>query len=246
MTKGFAVSVLTAAFVACTAGAATAAPVTSIDSYDAGTYSRTGINAYHTTTNTSIVVGKRRDGTTITYFNGFSLFDLTGIVGNTVTAATLTFFGGNGAYDSTDVKEALDLWDVTSDLDGVVKTQEPATGALGYYIDLGSGVNYGSTVVQSKDIAPMPTVKVKLNAAAIDAINAVLGSADARFGVGTSLSTLDDGRQGFERLWAGSQIAPPASLSLTLAVPEVPVPAALPLLLGGLGALHLLRRRRNA
>jgi len=234
-----------AAFIASGASGAMGA---SVASYDNGQYNRTGINAGHTPDNPSIVTGKRREGPNITRFHSFTLFDLSSLAGETVTAATLTFAAGNGIYESPDASETVAFWDVTSDLDDLVLQKGSASpNVSSNWADLSGGTLYGTATVAGTDGDPMPEVSAMLNADAVAAINAVLASSDQRFGIGAGLTTFDLASQEEERLWvAGSSSAflPAATLDLTVAgMAPVPLPASLPLLIAALGGVVALRRR---
>lgn len=228
---------------------ASGAMAASVPSYDNGQYNNTGINYGHTADNPAIVTGKRREGPNTTRFHSFTLFDLSSLAGETVTAATLTFAAGNGIYESPDASETVNFWDVTSDLDDLVLQKGSGSpNVSSNWADLSGGTLYGTATVAGTDGDPMPEVSAVMNADAVAAINAVLGSPDQRFGIGAGLSTFDLASQAEERLWVSgrsSALLPAATLELTLAseVPAVPLPASLPLLAAAVAGAWGLRRR---
>jgi hypothetical protein len=98
------------------------------------------------------------------------------------------------------------------------------------------GAGYGSS---------MPGITMSLTPNAVTLINQAIEASESRFLFGTrimnTLNTHGDG------LWYGSNGTGAARLTLTYEVnaPAIPVPASVPLLLSGLTALGILRRRRG-
>ncbi len=188
-----------------------------VQSFNAGWYSNTGA----TPDLTNIIDDSTR--------NNYFAFDLSGISG-TVTAATLTIFGGNG---NTNAAGASGVTYSVFDVSTNVTALTTRSGGIAAFNDLASGLLYGSTLLSlPAGFGAMPEVVVDL-AGGLGDINSALGGFFAVGGTGNQTS-------GF--LWISSNQPVAAQLSLTVAA--VPVPAALPMMLGGLAALLVWRRRR--
>lgn len=166
-------------------------------------------------------------------YNNVFRFDLAGIT-QTIIGATLSIVAtGNSSGVAENV--GYSVWDMTTDLSNLGNR----ANQLAAYTDAQSGKLYGTTTLATRTgFAAMPAVSILLNSDAIADLNAARGGL---FGIGGN-STVTSSSQ---FLWLNSNAAEPvASLELTFAA--IPLPAGLPMLLGALGALGLLRRVRRA
>lgn len=190
---------------------------------DNGWYRSDGV---HSPSNPNIIEGNLG---TFDYNNWF-LFDLSNLMGE-VVSATLTIFGGNGNYTGPESSATYSAYDVTTDL-GLLQS---GLGGVSAYADLGTGVQYGSTVIATPgtEWTPMPEVVLNL-AGALPDLNAVSGG---RFAVGGT-STMQYGT-----LWSSSGLLPGAKLTLETVVSPVPLPAGGLLLISAFAGAGLLRRR---
>lgn len=181
----------------------------------------------HRSKNTGIAVG----GPSVLNLNNWFLFDLSSLA-EQIVSATLTIYQGNGAYVALASSAEYSLHDVTTDL-GALRS---GAGGAAAYADLGSGVDYGSSVITAPKwgIGSMPEVVVDLSGALTD----LNGSRGGLFALGGST----DLKAGF--LWAGSHGASAAKLTLETAVSPVPLPAGGLLLISAVAGAGLLRRRR--
>ena len=123
---------------------------------------------------------------------------------------------------------------------------EGNSGGIPTFTDLGNGSSYGS---ETLNLGPgsvlMPEFSITLNAAALADINAILsGVSPFKFGIGGALTSLSGQTQETEGLWGASSNTNNAA-TLSLEVSAIPLPAALPLLGGGLALLGLVRARRG-
>src|SRR6185369_9995998 len=104
----------------------------------------------------------------------------------TIIGAELRLFNPANGYFSSDPTETYTLFDVSAtpaDLD-TTRLAGDATG-IAIHADLGSGTIYGSRVVSAAD--NNTTVAITLNAAAVAALNAAIGST---ISLGGALTTL--------------------------------------------------------
>jgi hypothetical protein len=209
-----------------------ATAATLVDSFDNGWYESDGS---HDSTNDNVILGSYLSGN---YRNWFA-FSTSGL-SEAVTGATLVFRSGNGSWQG-DATETIEVYDVTTSSASVVASSAASSaGGLATYADLGSGTFFGSVTTSGSFDVSMPEIRVTLNSDAIAAINAARTGADTNFLVGGLLASDDGG----DWIFSSSSGVPAATLELTTAA--VPLPAGLPLLAAGLGALAFLRRRRRA
>jgi len=156
-----------------------------IDAADSGWLQSNGV---HTTTNNNYIVGIA--GVESRNYATFTLAATT----PAIIGAELRLFNPPTGYNSADPTETYSLFDVTATaaaLD-VTRIAGDATG-IGIFSDLGSGTVYGTRVVSAAD--NNSTVAITLNAAAVAALNAAIGSSISLGGaittlLGTSLQTM--------------------------------------------------------
>lgn len=132
--------VLAAALVS-TAGSAGAATVT-LHNFDQGWYQNDGS---HQVNNANIYVDEQ------SYVN-FAAFDLSGLVGQTVTSANVTYAADLGAYNAkqyTDPFEVFDLYNFVGDIDELLF----GNGGAAAFTDLGDGSLLGSANI----LTPLPS-----------------------------------------------------------------------------------------
>ena len=186
-------------------------------SYDSYDNGWYGQNGLHTPSNVNTFTGVGSSYHT----RSFYAFDLGNLDNVTVTGASV-FFRPNGTY-RVNGTTGLRLYNVIT----------PASAVLG---GANVGAGYGSS---------MPGITMSLTPNAVTLINQAIEASESRFLFGTrimnTLNTPGDG------LWYGSNGTGAARLTLTYEVnaPAIPVPASVPLLLSGLAALGILRRRRG-
>ena len=234
-----------------------------IQNFDQGWYQYDGS---HQVNNTNIALVEQD------YVN-FVAFDLSGLAGQTVISATVTYAADLGSYDAfqfTDPHEVFDLYDFV----GVTDDLLSGNGGSAAFNDLADGIFLGSTNIltplpangtQSPNPAgAMPEVNVDLNSAGISYLNGILSATDYRVIFGGSSQTLAN-FPNTQYIWGGSG-ASGLAVSLTLEVSPaslpgcgpsggrppkcdvispVPIPAALPLLLAGIGCLGFIALFRN-
>jgi len=170
----------------------------------------------------------------ITEFRNFLLFDLAGLSG-TVNAAKLRLTNPPGGFSSPDALEQYTTFDVTSDF-ALLGTASPLI-----YSDLGSGTAYGSYTASIADNASV--VELTLNAAAVDAIQASLGSQFALGGAITTLGVLQPGGP-WQTLFGSTGVGDVTQLQLDLTPSSVPEPSTLLML--STGAVLALAKRKRA
>jgi hypothetical protein len=219
-----------------------AAPFIS-DSFEGGFYREDGSTSI---SSTSFVVGYAPSNNVV--LHNWLIFDLTFLLGRTVTSANLTVFGNNsGNYESPDPSETYVLYDYSGDKAQLVL----GTGGVAAFTDLGNGTSYGQATV-SGPAGPMGQISIDLSSAALNDIMAAGASlTDPRFVIGGALLSLS--RPAFPQnellfsLSGQNLLFPIARLTLEVASP-VPLPGALPLFASALGLAGLLgyRRKRRA
>jgi len=201
-------------------------------SYDNGWY---GQNGLHTPSNVNTFTGVGSSYHT----RSFYAFDLGNLDNVTVTGASV-FFRPNGTY-RVNGTTGLRLYNVTTPASAV----RGGCGGAAAFNDFGSGVVLGGANVGAGYGSSMPGITMSLTPNAVTLINQAIEASESRFLFGTrimnTLNTHGDG------LWYGSNGTGAARLTLTYEVnaPAIPVPASVPLLLSGLTALGILRRRRG-
>jgi len=223
--------------------AASNASAATIVSFDNGWYSQANNASNDFTAGVSNINVGWNSVTGATYRNWLA-FDLSGLAGQNISSATLTFYGGNGDYDSPKASETLGLFGFAGSIDSLIANQTN----VGIYNDLGTGASYGQTNVSS----PLAMFTVTLTSEAIAALNAAASnSTDHRFAVGGSLLSVAASHDGSNWYGDGQLFrinGPTPALNnaayLSVEVAPVPIPAALPLLFSGLGAMGLLGRRK--
>lgn len=211
--------------------------------------------------------------------NNYFIFDLAPLAGYEITAATLRISNRNGdpafrsgpycpdlgvcpyGYISPDPSETFAIWDVTTPV-SVVRYGTPSNPGntyddpvspnnAGIVLDLGSGIQFGSTVVTAANAGPTGKVDVVLNAAGLNYLNTGLDSGNFLRALGGSVTTLT-GNVYQELLFAGSgpyTNYPDVTRRLILEVQPllpVPVPGAAVLLLSAFAVLGATRRERGS
>jgi len=184
--------------------------------------------------NPNYAVGDSRypgcDGNCVGDARNFFVFDLSGVTLPIASAnLELTMPGPSpSGYNSPDPSENFELHDVVTS----IATLMARTGGVTAAADLGSGVVYGSRTMTEADNGTV--VEITLNSSAIAAMNSTHGL----FGIGGSVTTLDD-LPNFEYLFGVSgHTFDLSQLRLKL----VPEPSSLVLL--GIGAISLLGYRK--
>jgi hypothetical protein len=168
----------------------------------------------------------------IAEFRNFFVFDLAGLSGS-VNAAKLLLTNPPGGFNSVDALEQFTTFDVTSDF-ALLGSASPLI-----YSDLGSGIAYGSYTASIADNASV--VELSLNAAAVEAIQASLGSQFALGGAITTLSPFRPGRREF--LFGSTGVGDITQLRLDLTTSSVPEPSTLLMLSTG-AVVALLKSKR--
>jgi hypothetical protein len=198
-----------------------AAP-TALTWVDSGAYTAAGL---HNLTNTNYLAGNCIDPwcqTTQGDVRNFFVFDTSPLAG-TVTSGILRLRNGfvpvGGVYS---------IFDVTT---STATLRAGGSGLTGIYDDLGSGVLYGSTPVQSSDVTGRAFVDVVLNAQAIAAINASNGL----FALGGSFDST---------MFAFGGTNTDERRQLILETTEVPEPSSVALCALGVGLVAAGRRRK--
>jgi hypothetical protein len=145
----------------------------------------------HASANANYLAGRTALGTTPgVEFRNYATFALAATL-PAITGAELRIWNPGGGYASPDPSETYTLFDVAAApaaLD-VSRNAGDATG-LALHADLGSGTAYGSRAATAADNAT--TLSIPLNAAAVAALNASIGSTFALGGAITSLGGAAD------------------------------------------------------
>jgi hypothetical protein len=205
-----------------------------------GWWSPTRVN---TDGNANIFTGLAPNGAVHDDLRSFFTFDLSSLnlTGLVVTGATLTVVN-SGFYTSGDASETLGLFDVSTAA-AALNANIGTSAAI--FNDLGSGSSYGSFAVPS--YSTDTPLSFALNGAGLANITSGAGGF---FSIGGALLSLDNhfNPSGFEAIFVGTEQLPPfvpATLTLDVepAASTVPEPGSLTLLVAGLTALRLRRRR---
>lgn len=177
------------------------------------------------------------------FYNNFFVFDLSSAAGQTVSSATLTITPP-GSWFSSDLQETYEVFDFTGSISDLVA----GSGGVAAFNDLGSGVSYGSAIIDTSSSmfgGSMPTVDIALSGAAISDLNALIAASLFDFAIGGSCVSCE-AVANIQGLWTGTGGLTNVELSLDFApVSEVPIPAALPLFMAGLAGLRLVQRKRK-
>jgi hypothetical protein len=137
----------------------------------------------HTGSNNNYIVGQASG---LPEFRDYVTFGL-GAETPTIIGAELRLYNPTPGYSSTDLTETYTLFDVSSSplvLD-TTRLSGDATG-IGIFNDLGSGTVFGTRIVSAADNST--NVGITLNAAAVAALNAAIGSTVSFGGAITSLA----------------------------------------------------------
>lgn len=199
---------------------------------DRGWYRTTG---FHSPSNQNYISGDYRGIFEDSDYRNFFVFDLSGVL-LPIESAKLALFLPAGqstpGYQSADQSENYELHDVVTPIFTLLN----GTGGVAAHTDLGSGTIYGSRTITAADQGSV--VEIALNSSAIAALN----SSDGLFGIGGSVTTLDEIANN-EVVFSFASDAPFVSqLRLTL----VPEPSSGLLCLIGIVATQLRRNRRRA
>lgn len=225
----------------------------SIDAFDNGIYTS---NGFHRPTATFL----NETNSSAQFF----AFDLSSVTQD-IVSASMEILAGNGEYRLTGAQTSTRSFftGATSvvyrllDVVTPINTIRNGTAGVAGYNDLASGAVLGSTTFGgtftpiNSGRAAMPSVRVGLNSAGLQSINAARGGS-LLFGGNSSITSSSNSGHG---LWFLSNGVPAARLTLTFADPPPPpppppppatVPAPLSALLGltGLLSLGALRRMR--
>jgi hypothetical protein len=207
---------------------AQAATVT-LNTYNNGWYN----GASHILGNPNTITGFYNGGE----YRSFYAFNLPAVAaGETILSASITFLAGNGSNRGAYADKHLGLFDYTGSIDALTS----GNGGLAAFADLGSGVSYGSSVVNGLNGA-MPAVTVQLTSAALKDL---LDAGANRFVIGAVLQDpFVSSRE--ETLWSSSNGSPAARLTLVTGQ-AIPEPGSVALLGAAALAFGLVGRRRKA
>jgi hypothetical protein len=152
---------------------------TAVNAVDSGWIELAG---FHSATNNSYQVGSPATGV---FFRNYTTFTLSSWT-PTILSAELRIFNPATGYSSPDPTETYTLFDVSATA-AALDTTRPAGDPTGMAIfdDLGSGTIYGTRTVSSAD--NNTSVSIPLNAAAVAALNAAIGSTISFGGAITTL-----------------------------------------------------------
>jgi len=155
-----------------------------INALDSGWFTTDGT---HTGANNNYIVGQQVFGNNpFSQFRDYFTFGLPAGTG-TIIGAELRILNPTGGYSSPDPTETYSLFDVSATpaaLDANRLANDPTGMAI--HADLGSGTVYGSRVFSAAD--NNTTVAITLNADAVAALNAAIGSTISFGGAITSLA----------------------------------------------------------
>lgn len=175
--------------------------------------------------------------------NNFHTFDLSSLTGS-ITGATLRIFAEAGSYDSSGPSETIDFFDVATPAEVLTDPLSDTVAAGGAFVDLGSGVLFGSFEIFASDDNSF--IDVVLNADAIDSLNDAVGTGP--WSIGGTFASVDGsfnaGNISERVLQSEVGFSPASELVLTGSVAVVPEPtsAALALLACGWFTRRRLRR----
>jgi hypothetical protein len=211
-----------------------AATLIQVNASDSGFYNQSG---NHIPTNETYITGLLAGNQD----RSFLVFDLSSVLG-IITGATLHLYNpGNlgiccNGYASPDATENLQLFDVSTPIPTLLAG---GAGHTAIYDDLGSGNVYGQIEMSAADNDSI--VQIKLNAAALAALNAAAGHT---FALGGGLASIEGTANqyvfGFSTDAFALQDVRRLDLTLVQTVSE-PSPLALLLVcLGGVGVSYLL------
>jgi hypothetical protein len=160
---------------------------TTVNAVDTGWIATDGT---HTAANNNYAVGQVLfNSNPLSEFRNYSTFVLPGTT-PTIVGAELRLFNPPNAYSSPDPTETYTLFDVSTsaDLLDANRIAGDATGSA-IHADLGSGTVYGSRIASASD--NNTTIAITLNAAAVAALNAAVGSTISFGGAITTISGAD-------------------------------------------------------
>jgi hypothetical protein len=199
------------------------AATTTLTWVDSGAYTAAGA---HDPANTNYIAGNCVEPWCQTVpgdFRNFVVFNTVPLAGP-VTSGILRLRNGfvpvGGVYS---------IFDVTTSITTLLAG---GTGLTGIYDDLGSGVFYGSTTVESSDVTGRAFVDVVLNAQAIAAINASNGL----FALGGNFDST---------MFAFGGTNTDERRQLILETNDVPEPSSVALCALGVGLVAAARRRKQ-
>ncbi len=224
-----AVGLLNAVSILILSGPSASAQTVAIVSTNRGWYTETGIHL----DGTNYITGDHHStgcSPCQSDFRSYFVFDLTNYP-VPFASAKLALNEPATGYKSPDPSETYELHDVTTPISTLT-----FGGGVAAHTDLGTGIVYGSRVINSTEVG---TLEINLNPAAIAALNSARGGF---FAIGGSLTTLDN-IQNEERIFAATQDPPiVAELRVTL----VPEPATLLFAAVFAGSLYMRRPPRRA
>jgi hypothetical protein len=195
-----------------------------VPAIDAGFYRITlEDNGFHDPADTSYQAG--RDG--IDQYRNFFVFDIPDVP---IDAAQLLVLNPPGGYASVDASETYAVFDVSTPVADLVAG---GNNRNTIFVDLGSGLLFGSTVISEQDNGQ--TVAITLTPDAVAGLNDARGQL---FAIGGALTSIEE--SGRQYVFLTSQLDANVILSLAepLPVPEPPGAALLAAALTVLIGLH--------